>query len=102
LCTVYPISRLLVVLLSSVVATPQPPDTLLQSVYASPQSIADQLLPAPHGVGQLSSEFGGTCSELCLLLVFGFPTPSVSVPGSMTRCSVASVTSHSGACPAPV
>jgi hypothetical protein len=99
LCTVDVIARLSVALLSSVVTTPQPLDALLWFVYASPQSIADQLRPAPHGVDQLSSEFGGTCSELCLLSVFGFPTPSVSVPGSMTRCPVVSVMSHSGACP---
>jgi hypothetical protein len=90
LCTVDVIACLSVVLLSSVVATPQPLDVSLWFVYASPQSIADQLPLAPHGVDQLSSEFGSTRSELCLLSAFGFPTPSVSVPGSMTRCSVVS------------
>jgi hypothetical protein len=102
LCIVDVMAHWLVALLSPVVVTPQPLDVLLRSVYVSPQSIADQLPPAPRGVGQLSSEFGGTRSELHLLLVFGFPAPLVSVPGSMTRCPVVSVTSHSGACPASV
>jgi hypothetical protein len=102
LCTVDVIAHLSVTLLSSVVATPQPLDALLWFVYASPQSITDQLPPAPHGVDQLLSEFGGTRSELRLLSAFSFPTPSVSVPGSMTCCSVVSVRSHSGACPALV
>jgi hypothetical protein len=100
LCIVDTIACLSVALLSSVVVTPQPLDTSLWFVYASLQSIADQLLLAPHGVDQLSSEFGGTCSELRLLSVFGLPTPSVSVPGSMTCCSIVLVTSHSGTCPA--
>jgi hypothetical protein len=102
LCTVDAIACLLVALLSSVVATPQPLDTLLWFVYVSLQSIADQLPPAPHGVDQLLSEFGGTRSKLCLLLAFSFPAPLVSVPGSMTCCSVALVMNHSGACSALV
>jgi hypothetical protein len=77
-----------VMLLSSVVATPQPLDTLLWFVYMSPQLI----------INQLPLEFGGTHSELCLLSAFSLPTPSVSVPVSMTHCSVVSVTSHSGTC----
>jgi hypothetical protein len=102
LCTVDATAHLSVVLLSSVVATPQPLDMLLWFVYVSPQSIADQLSLALHGVDQLLLEFGGTRSKLHLLLAFSFPTPSVSVPGSMTCCSVVSVTSHSGTCPVPV
>jgi hypothetical protein len=85
--TVNTITYLSVVLLSSVVVTPQPLDVLLWLVYMFPQSIADQLPPVPYGVDQLSSEFGGTHSELCLLLAFGLSAPSVSVPGSMTHCS---------------
>jgi hypothetical protein len=100
LYTVDAMACLSVMLLSSVVATPQPLDVSLWFVYVSPQSIADQLPLVPHGVGQLLSELSGTCSDLRLLSAFGFPAPSVSVPGSMTRCSVVSVTSHSGACPA--
>jgi hypothetical protein len=95
-------ASLLVALLSSVVATPQPLDALLWFVYASPLSLVDQLPPAPRGVDQLSSEFSGTRSELRLLSALGTAAPSVSVPGSMTRCSVVSVTSHSGACSALV
>jgi hypothetical protein len=98
LCTVDAMALLSVVLLSSVVATPQPLGTLLWFVYVSPQSIADQLPPAPHGVGQLTSEFGGTRSELHLLSALGSPTPSVSVPDLMTHCSIVLVMSHSGAC----
>jgi hypothetical protein len=98
LCTVDAIAHLSVMLLSSVVATPQPLDVSLWFVYTSPQSIADQLPLALHGVDQLLSEFGGTRSELRLLSVLGSPAPSVSVPGLMTRSSVVSVTSHSGAC----
>jgi hypothetical protein len=79
-------------LLSTVDATSTMSVALLCTVYVFPQLIADQL----------SLEFGGTRSKLCLLLVFGLPAPSVSVPGSMTRCSVVSVTSHSGACLVPV
>jgi hypothetical protein len=66
------------------------------------QLIIDQLLLALHGVSQLSSEFGGTCSELRLLSALGSPAPSVSVPGLTTRCSIVLVTSHSGACMALV
>jgi hypothetical protein len=98
LYTVDATAHLLVVLLFSVVATPQPLDMSLWFVYVSLQSIADQLLPVPHGVDQLLSEFSGSCSELCLLLAFRFPTPSVSVPVLMTCCSIVSVTSQSGAC----
>jgi hypothetical protein len=87
-----------VTLLFPVVATPQPLDVSLWFVYTSPQSIADQLPPVPHGVDQLSLEFGGSCSKLCLLSAFGFPAPSVSVPVLMTRCSVVLVMSHSDAC----
>jgi hypothetical protein len=99
LYTVDVIAHLLVVLLFPVVVTPQPLDTLLWFVYTSPQSIADQLPPVLHGVDQLLSEFSGSCSELHILSALGFPAPSVSVPGSMTCCSVVSVMSHSGACP---
>jgi hypothetical protein len=102
LCTVDMTACLSVTLLFPVVATPQPLDTSLWSVYASPQSIIDQLPLAPHGVGQLSSEFGSIRSELCLFSALGSPTPLVSVPGSMTRCSIVSVTSHSGTRPASV
>jgi hypothetical protein len=98
LCTVDTIAHLSVALLSSVVATPQPLDVSLWFVYASPQLIVDQLPPAPHGVDQLSSEFSSTLSKLRLLSALGSPAPSVSVPGLMTRCSIVSVTSHSGAC----
>jgi hypothetical protein len=97
LCTVDATARPSVVLLSSVVMSPQPLGALLWFVYMSLQSITDQLPPAPHGVSQLSSEFSGTHSELCLLLALGSSAPSVSVPGLMTHCSVVSVTSHSGA-----
>jgi hypothetical protein len=102
LYTVDATACLSVALLFPVVTTPQPLDTSLWFVYASLQSIADQLPPALHGVGQLLLEFGGFHSELHLLLVFGLPTPSVSVPVSMTRFSTVSVMSHSGACLAPV
>jgi hypothetical protein len=102
LCTVDATACLSVVLLCIVVATPQPLDASLWFVYTSLQLIADQLPSALHGVGQLLSEFGGIRSELRLLLAFSSPAPSVSVPGSMTCCSVASVMSHSGACPALV
>jgi hypothetical protein len=98
LWTVDMIARLSVMLLSSVVVTPQPSGMSLWFVYTSLQSTADQLPPAPHGVSQLSLEFSGTRSELHLLSALGSPAPSVSVPGSMTCCSVVSVTSHSGAC----
>jgi hypothetical protein len=98
LCLVVATALPSVALLCSVVATPQPLGTLLWLVYVSLQLFVDQLPPAPYGVGQLSSEFSGSCSELHLLSALGSATPSVSVPGSMTRCSVVSVTSHSGAC----
>jgi hypothetical protein len=98
LCTVDVTAHLLVVLLSSVVTTPQPLGALLWFVYASLQLIVDQLFFPQCGVGQLSLEFGGSHSELHLPSAFGLPAPSVSVPVSMTRCSVVSVTSHSGAC----
>jgi hypothetical protein len=87
-----------VTLLFPVVVTPQPLDVLLWFVYVSPQSIADQLLLMLHGVDQLLLEFSGSHSKLCLLLAFGSPTPSVSVPVLMTCCSIVSVMSHSGAC----
>jgi hypothetical protein len=98
LCTMDATAHSSVALLSSVVVTPQPFRTLLWFVYVSPQSIVDQLPLAPHGVNQLSSEFNGTHSKLRLLSALGSPAPSVSVPGPMTRCSVVSVTSLSGAC----
>jgi hypothetical protein len=109
-CDFHRVSRIVVscgrdcppALLASVVMTPQPLDETLWFVYTSPQSIADQLLPALHGVDQLSLEFGSSRSELCLLLAFGLPAPSVSVPVLMTRCSTVLVTSHSGACSALV
>jgi hypothetical protein len=81
LCTVDATACLSVVLLSSVVTTPQPLDTLLWFVYVSPQSIADQLPLVLHGVGQLSLEFGDSRSKLRLLSALGSPAPSVSVPG---------------------
>jgi hypothetical protein len=89
---------LLVTLLSSVVAAPQPLDVSLWFVYVSPQSIVDQLSSLQCGVDQLLSEFGGSHSELRLLSAFGFPALLVSVPVLMTRCSIVSVTNHSGAC----
>jgi hypothetical protein len=102
LYTVNATACLSVALLSPVVVTPQPSDTLLWFVYAYPQLIADQLPLAPHGVNLLLSEFGDSHSELRLLSAFGSSTPLVSVPVLMTRCSIVSVTSHSGACPALV
>jgi hypothetical protein len=92
-----PISTALTASLCTVDTTARLSVVLLWSVYVSPQSVVDQLPPAPHGVGQLSSEFGGTRSELCLLSALGSPAPSVSVPGSMTCRSIVSVTSHSDA-----
>jgi hypothetical protein len=92
------IAHLSVALWCIVDMTPQPSDTLLWSVYASPQSISDQLPSLQSGVNQLSLGFGDPCSKLHLLSVFRLSTPLVSVPVSMTRCSVASVTSCSGAC----
>jgi hypothetical protein len=98
LYTVDATACLSVTLLFPVVMTPQPSDAPLWFVYVSPQSITDQLPLAPHGVDQLLLEFSDSHSKLCLLLAFGLPAPSVSVPVSMTRCSVVLVMSHSGAC----
>jgi hypothetical protein len=75
----------------AVVATPQPSDTLWWFVYMSLQSIFN-----------LPLEISGPRSSLHLSLIFGLPAPSVSVPVSMTHCSVVLVTSHSGAYSAPV
>jgi hypothetical protein len=78
LCTVVMTSHLLVVLLCTVVTTPQPLVTLLWFVYVSPQSV----------VNQLSLEISGSHSELHLPLALGPPAPLVSVPVSMTHCSI--------------
>jgi hypothetical protein len=67
--------------LPSVVAAPQPLEMLLWFVYTSPQSIVDQLSSLQGGVNQLSSELGGSHSELCLLSAFRLP--SVSVPDDL-------------------
>jgi hypothetical protein len=98
LYTVDMTSRLSVVLLCVVDATPQPLGALLWFVYVSPQLLISQLPSLQFGVDQLSSELGGSHSELHPPLAFGLPTPSVSVPVSMTHYSVVSVMSHSGAC----
>jgi hypothetical protein len=82
----------LVMLLCTVVAIPQPSDVSLWFVYMSPQPI----------VNQLSLEISGSHSELHLPSALGLPAPLVSVPVSMTCCSVVLVTSHSGTCLAPV
>jgi hypothetical protein len=102
LYTVVMTAYLSVALLHSVVVTLQSLDALLWSVVMSPQLIINQLSCSPHGVDQLSSEFGSSHSELCLLLTFSLPAPSVSVPVLMTHCSIVLVMSHSGACSAPV
>jgi hypothetical protein len=98
LCTVDMTAHLSVMLLSSVVTTPQPLDMSLWFVYMFPQLIVNQLSSPQHGVDQLLSELGSSCSELRLLLAFGLPTPSVSVPVWMTHCPVVLVTSYSGTC----
>jgi hypothetical protein len=97
LSTVDATAHLSVVLLCVVDATPQPLDVLLWFVYMSPQLIINQLSSPQLGVDQ-SLELGGYHSKLHLLLAFGPPTPLVSVPVSMTRCSIVLITSHSGAC----
>jgi hypothetical protein len=96
------IACLLVALLCIVDGTPQPSDVLLWFVYMSPWLIVGQLPSPQFCVNQLSSEFSSSHSELHPLLVFRLPAPVVSVPVSMTRCSVVSITSHSGTCSALV
>jgi hypothetical protein len=97
LCTVDMTARLSVALLSSVVMAPQPLDVSLWFAYVSLQSIVNQL-SSLQCVNQLSSELGGSRSELHLLSAFGLPTPLVSVPVSMTHCPIVSVMSPFGTC----
>jgi hypothetical protein len=77
-----------VMLLCTIVTTPQLLDTLLWFVYVSPQFVIDQLSSPQSVINQLPSEIESSHSRLHLSLALRHPVPSVSVPALMTCCSV--------------